>query len=168
MHRANKSSMATIMSNDVNREDSPQIQRTGRRSIQVDTRKNAPWEHYSLDTTERMQEAENIEAAANYKYRTPYTYSTDMLKDVNAENTMNYEFKRPWDYENDLEKELASDLNKKLDAIANYSYEPPWKPLELTEAKKLQLANYQINPPFQTQYTPPIQPPKPAKRLIPG
>ena len=81
---------------------------------------------------------------------------------------MNYEFKRPWDYENDLEKELASELNKKLEAISSYIYEPPWKPLELSEAKKQQLANYQIDPPYQTQYTPPSQPSKPAKRLIPG
>ena len=136
--------------------------------------RNAPWEHYSMDTIERAQKEEADKRAAEYRPSFPgANVSIDKAElQRQAIKAREYKHVKPWDCPQDeVDREEEAALNKQMEAIAcsdAYTNTCPWKPEEMTDKQKLQLAQYKYTTPYQTTRSEPMSPPRAAKRPTPG
>ena len=129
--------------------------------------KLAVWEQGSRDTVEEQQFEETKRKAAEYNFSRPWDQEShdaadELQRHVEA---LDYEIVPPWA---DIDGNGDAELNRKLHAISSYEYEPLWKPVEQTTRRLEQLANYKIDPPFNTLLTEVKESNKPVKKPIPG
>ena len=129
--------------------------------------RTAEWEQGSRNKVEEQQFAESKRKASEYTFSKPWDLTShdavdDFQKHVAA---LDYQTVPPWA---GVPTDGDVDLTRKLSAISGYEYQPLWKPIEQTMQRMHQNANYRIDPPFQTQYTPSPDSIKPSKRPISG
>ena len=131
-------------------------------------RTNAPWEAYSLTSTELNEKEMNRLKAAAYSFKKPWDPSDPSGEALTAfERALelqDYAIKAPW---TNGSTELKNEVDKKL-AAKQYTYKSMWEKPELTEAQKEQLANYKIEVPFCRDDNALEESKKDARRKAPG
>lgn len=102
----------------------------------------------------------------NYRPRAPWEQvSTELLDDFNRNlEAMAVDVKAPWE-----EGSLAFEIQEReRQNAANYRYQSMFEVPEMSEERRRQLEEYQMNPPFNCGYNAVEEPLKSAKKLNPN
>ena len=110
----------------------------------------APWEEGSLTDSAILNEADRIEQARAYKYKTPWDEeSVDKLNAFEKElAALDYQIAPPWHETSTDKLNYIAEAEKRK---AMYNYQSLWAEPEVTEARKQQLANYKLDTPFSVE-----------------
>jgi hypothetical protein len=122
--------------------------RANRKAIEAArSRANPTWAQTSLTSREARLQQRDKEDASKYAYSTPWQLKeTNILDDFDKQvSALEYNLKAPW-------QEDPLNTAPTNPQVENYKYETMWEPVHLSQKKVEQIANYEYNPPYRCEF----------------